>query len=104
MAKGIERIAALMIAGTVHFFKLKKMGRSRIVYPVHEMGEASREAMIPSAETYSGFPMLSELFRFDKINKIKTRITLITIPVDILLNLVVNPRMELFPGMMIVSG
>ena len=98
------RIAALMITGKVHLFRLKKMGRRRIVYPVHEIGEASRDAMIPSAETYWGFSILSEFLRFDKINRIKTRITLITIPVDILLNLVVNPRMELFPGMMIVSG
>lgn len=97
-------MAALTIVGTVHLFKLKKIGSRRIVYPVHEMGEARREAIIPSAETYSGFSMLTELFRFDKINRSKTRITLITIPVDILPNLVVNPMMELFPGMMIVSG
>jgi hypothetical protein len=104
MAKGIERITALMIAGTVHFFKEKKMGRRRIVYPVHEMGEASSDAMIPSPETYSGFSMLSDVFRFDQINRIRTRITLIMMPVDMLLNLAVKPKMELFPGMMIVSA
>ena len=104
MAKGIERIAALRIAGTVHFFKEKEMGRSSIVYPVHEMGDASSDAMIPSAETYSGFYMLSDVFRFDQINRIRTRITLIAMPAGMLPNLVVNPNIELFPGMMTVSG
>jgi len=80
------------------------MGRSRIVYPVHEMGEASSDAMIPSAEICSDFSMSLCIFRFDKTNRIKTKMTLITMPVDMLSNLAVNPSMELFPGMIIVSG
>ena len=95
---------ALAITGNVHFFKLKKIGSRRIVYPVHEMGEAKRDAKIPSAEVYSGFCILLELFSFEKISRIKIRITLITTPINISLNLVVKPKMELFPGIMIVSG
>ena len=68
------------------------------------MGEASRDALIPSAETYSEFSMSLEVFRFDKSNSMKTRMTLIRTPIGIAPNLVVKPKMELFPGMMIVSG
>ena len=68
------------------------------------MGEARRDAIIPNAEICSDFSMLFDVLNFDQINRAKTRITLITIPAGILPNLAVNPRMELFPGMMIVSG
>ena len=80
------------------------MGSRRIVYPVHEMGEASRDAMIPSADTYSTWSIMVVVLSLVKINKVMTTTTLTARPTDKLLNLVVRPKIELFPGMMIVSG
>jgi len=99
----MDRIAALMMTGNVHFFKLKKMGSSRMVYPVQEIGEASREAMIPSAETYSKRSKFPDDFSLDKTSRAKTAIRLMTRPKDKPSNLEVKPNMELFPGMIKVS-
>jgi hypothetical protein len=103
MAKGIERIAALIIMGGDHFFRLKKIGRSRIVYPVHEMGEASSDAAIPSVEIYSEVSMSWGFLVLDQIKRVKTRTILIAIPTTMASNLDVRPTMELFPGMISVS-
>ena len=93
-----------MNTGKVHFFRLKKMGRRRSVYPVHEMGEASRDAIIPNADTYSVRSKLVVVLNLVEISKAMTTITLTVRPTDKLLNLVVSPKIELFPGIMIVSG
>jgi len=92
-----------MITGNVHFFKLKKIGSSRMVYPVQEIGEASREAMIPSAETYSKRSMFAGDFSLDKASRAKTTMALMTRPKDKPSNLEVKPNIELFPGMIKVS-
>ena len=73
-------MAALIVIGIVHFFRLKKIGSRRIVYPVQEMGEASRDAMIPSAEIFSEDSRSLDFFEVEMINKAATAITLKMMP------------------------
>ena len=73
-------MAALMITGNVHFLRLKKTGSRRIVYPVQEMGEASKDGMIPSAEILSEDSRSFDFFEIEMINKATTATTLKMMP------------------------
>jgi hypothetical protein len=62
----MDRIAALSFTGSVHFFRLKKIGSRKVVYPDHAIGEARMEAIIPKAEANSGYKSLADDFDFVK--------------------------------------
>ena len=94
---------ALVVTSAPHFLMLNKTGSSKIVYPVHEMGEARSDAIIPREEIYSSCPVPLGLPCLDMTSNAATAKTLNATPVFISLNLAVNPKIELFPGMINVS-